>query len=303
MENGIVWFMNWEEQLIVWLQSLGAGSFLQTILFYLNNFFSFLGEEYICVAVLGVVYWGLDKKKGERIGVAVLFANVGIGLLKNIFARIRPWAASDKIELLRDVEGFSFPSGHSANCTTLYPTTAYEYREKKAWTWAAILIPILCGISRCYVGAHWPTDVITGWLTGLIIFFACTTVLNKVKNKYIFYLVVLGISTVGLFYCKTNDFFSSYGMLIGFIAAKWFEERHVNFENTKNLWLVFLRTFVGGVLYFALSAGIKAVIGNIFPDGSYGYLLMRTVRYGLVIFLLIGVYPLAFQLEKKFAKK
>ena len=124
MNQGVIWFLPFEEQLIVWLQHLGEGTILQTILFYLNNFFSFLGEEIICIAVMGFVYWGLDKKRGERIGAAIMLTNVSIGLLKNIFSRVRPWAASGSIELLRDVDGFSFPSGHSANCTALYPTTA-----------------------------------------------------------------------------------------------------------------------------------------------------------------------------------
>ena len=71
------------------------------------------------------------------------------------------------------------------------------------------------------------------------------------------------------------------------------------FENTGNLWLALLRTAVGGALYFALSSIIKLLIGNLFPAGSMGYLLMRSVRYALVVFLLVGVYPLAFRMEKK----
>ena len=299
MNQGVIWFLPFEEQLIVWLQHLGEGTVLQTILFYMNNFFSFLGEEMICIAVMGFVYWGLDKKRGERIGAAIMLTNVSIGLLKNIFSRVRPWAASGSIELLRDVDGFSFPSGHSANCTALYPTTAYEFKEKKWLRWVAVFVPLLCGISRCYVGAHWPTDVIVGLATGLLIFLLVEAVLRSGFNKYIFYFILIAVSSVGLLYCTTNDYFNSYGMLIGFVFGLLFEQRFTRFENTGNLWLALLRTAVGGALYFALSSLIKLLIGNLFPAGSMGYLLMRSVRYGLVVFLLVGVYPLAFRLEKK----
>lgn len=299
MNQGVIWFLPFEEQLIVWLQHLGEGTVLQTILFYLNNFFSFLGEEMICIAVMGFVYWGLDKKRGERIGAAIMLTNVSIGLLKNIFSRVRPWAASGSIELLRDVDGFSFPSGHSANCTALYPTTAYEFRERKWLRWVAVFVPLLCGISRCYVGAHWPTDVIVGLATGLLIFLMVEAVLRSGFNKFIFYFILIAVSSVGLLYCTTNDYFNSYGMLIGFVFGLLFEQRFTRFENTGNLWLALLRTAVGGALYFALSSLIKLLIGNLFPAGSMGYLLMRSVRYGLVVFLLVGVYPLAFRLEKK----
>lgn len=299
MNQGVIWFLPFEEQLIVWLQHLGEGTVLQTILFYLNNFFSFLGEEMICIAVMGFVYWGLDKKRGERIGAAIMLTNVSIGLLKNIFSRVRPWAASGSIELLRDVDGFSFPSGHSANCTALYPTTAYEFRERKWLRWVAVFVPLLCGISRCYVGAHWPTDVIVGLATGLLIFALVEAVLRSGFNKYIFYFILIAVSSVGLLYCTTNDYFNSYGMLIGFVFGLLFEQRFTRFENTGNLWLALLRTVMGGALYFVLSSLIKLLIGNLFPAGSMGYLLMRSVRYGLVVFLLVGVYPLAFRLEKK----
>lgn len=299
MNQGVIWFLPFEEQLIVWLQHLGEGTVLQTILFYLNNFFSFLGEEMICIAVMGFVYWGLDKKRGERIGAAIMLTNVSIGLLKNIFSRVRPWAASGSIELLRDVDGFSFPSGHSANCTALYPTTAYEFRERKWLRWVAVFVPLLCGISRCYVGAHWPTDVIVGLATGLLIFLMVEAVLRSGFNKFIFYFILIAVSSVGLLYCTTNDYFNSYGMLIGFVFGLLFEQRFTRFENTGNLWLALLRTVMGGALYFVLSSLIKLLIGNLFPAGSMGYLLMRSVRYGLVVFLLVGVYPLAFRLEKK----
>lgn len=299
MNQGVIWFLPFEEQLIVWLQQLGEGTVLQTILFYLNNFFSFLGEEMICIAVMGFVYWGLDKKRGERIGAAIMLTNVSIGLLKNIFSRVRPWAASDSIELLRDVDGFSFPSGHSANCTALYPTTAYEFRERKWLRWIAVFVPLLCGISRCYVGAHWPTDVIVGLATGLLIFALVEAVLRSGFNKYIFYFILIAVSSVGLLYCTTNDYFNSYGMLIGFVFGLLFEQRFTRFENTGNLWLALLRTVVGGALYFVLSSLIKLLIGNLVPAGSMGYLLMRSIRYGLVVFLLVGVYPMAFRLEKK----
>lgn len=299
MNEGVIWFLPFEEQLIVWLQHLGEGTVLQTILFYLNNFFSFLGEEMICIAVMGFVYWGLDKKRGERIGAAIMLTNVSIGLLKNIFSRVRPWAASGSIDLLRDVDGFSFPSGHSANCTALYPTTAYEFKERKWLKWIAVFVPLLCGVSRCYVGAHWPTDVIVGLATGLLIFALVEAVLRSGFNKYVFYFILIAVSSVGLLYCTTNDYFNSYGMLIGFVFGLLFEQRFTRFENTGNLWLALLRTAVGGALYFALSSIIKLLIGNLFPAGSMGCLLMRSVRYALVVFLLVGVYPYAFRLEKK----
>ena len=300
--EGIIWYLPFEANLILWLQALGAGTGLQSALVLLNNFFSFLGEEILCIAVMGFVYWGLDKRKGERIGAAIMLVNVSIGMLKNVFARLRPWAAREDIRLLREVDGFSFPSGHSANCTALYPTTAWEYKKNRVLTVLAVAIPLLCGLSRCYVGAHWPTDVVVGWLVGLGIFALVEAVLPKFSSKYAFYGLMIAIGTVGLFYCKTTDYFNGYGMLIGFTLGLRFEEKHTRFENTASPLLAAVRTVVGGALYFALSAAIKAFL-SIFRVQGFGGLLLRSVRYGLVVFLLIAIYPYAFRIEKKFTKK
>ncbi|MBD5094745.1 MAG: phosphatase PAP2 family protein [Subdoligranulum sp.] len=303
MNDGVVWFMPFEETLIVWLQQLGAGTLLQTVLIMLNNFFSFLGEEIICIGIMGFVYWGLDKKRGERIGAAIMLSTVSIGMLKNIFSRVRPWAASQDIELLREVDGFSFPSGHSANCTALYPTTAYEFRKQKWLRWAAVLVPLLCGLSRCYVGAHWPTDVIVGLCVGLAAFAAVEFGMARLKNRYVFYLALIVVGAAGILYCRTNDYYDSFGLLVGFVLGRWFEEKYTRFENTASPAVALLRTVVGGGLFLAVSSLIKLAIGGIFPAGTQGYLLMRSVRYALTVFLLVGVYPYAFRLEKKLFRK
>lgn len=304
MTEGIIWYLPFEEQFIVWLQHLGDGTILQNCLILLNNFFSFLGEEILCIAILGFVYWGLDKKKGERIGIVVMMVTVSIGVLKNVFVRVRPWASCDSIELLRDVDGFSFPSGHSATCTALYPTVAREYKNKRWLGCLAVCIPLLCGISRCYVGAHWPTDVIVGLAVGLLIFGLAEMLLPRMRSKYVFYGLLILMGSVGLLYCTTKDYYNGYGMLVGFVLGLRFEETHTRFENTCSIPIAILRTAAGGILYFILSTVIKVLIGGIFPAESFGSLLMRSIRYGLVVFLLIGIYPYAFRLEKKiFPKK
>ena len=115
-----IWFFPFEEHFIIWLQSLGLGTILHTILFYLNQFFSMLGEETVAVGVMGFIYWGINKRKGEKIGLAIMMASVMTPYFKNIFKRLRPYQCSDKIELLRDVGGYSFPSGHSSTSASLY---------------------------------------------------------------------------------------------------------------------------------------------------------------------------------------
>ncbi|MDD6195134.1 MAG: phosphatase PAP2 family protein [Lachnospiraceae bacterium] len=299
---GNVFYFGWEKAYMVWIQHLGESGIFHTILLALNNFFSMLGEETICVAVMGLVYWGISKEKGRRIGIVVIAANISNGMIKNIFKRLRPYQVLNDVNLLREVGGYSFPSGHSANAAALYPTTAYEFKNKKWLKYMAIIVPICVAISRNFLGAHWPTDVLVGLLQGIAIFLIVELLSSKINNKYIVYGILLLVGFFGMFYCKTTDYFNSYGMMVGVFFGTLFEERFVNFENTKKVSLMLLRTIFGAVVYLGCNALIKAAIGGIFVEDTMGYFLMRVIRYALVVFILLGIYPMAFRLEKKIFK-
>jgi len=298
MEHGTVWFLPWEESFIIWLQQFGGDTFWRGLLVALNKFFTYLGDDYLCIGILGFVYWGLDKRRGERIGAVFMSTNVSTTMLKNLFYRIRPWASSDSIVLLQKVGGYSFPSGHCTKCV-IYPAAAYEYRGKKLLMAAAIIIPLLCGLSRCYLGAHWPTDVIVGLLTGIVSLALIEWMLVRTGNKFTLYSCMILFHGIGLFYCTTNGYYESYGMLIGFTLGILYEEKFTNFENTRNIWLALLRTVIGGALYISLNALLARLLGGIFAEKTTGYLLLRTLRSCIVTFILIGVYPYCFAIEKR----
>lgn len=113
-------------------------------------------------------------RSSDLLGALQLVAGVvGAGtwtmITKRVVARPRP----DMIERLIDVEGYSFPSGHSAGAAALYLSIALVFaRYLKTLPSRALLfavctpLALAIGLSRIYLGVHYPSDVASGLLFG-----------------------------------------------------------------------------------------------------------------------------------------
>lgn len=302
---GAVFYYDWEMRLIEWLQArIGSGGFLFQVLSNLSAF----GEQFLLVAVIGFLYWGLNKEFGMYLGANVLVANVWGPMIKNAVLRLRPYFVPGyDVKLLRLVDknadamdvaaqGYSFPSGHSANAAVVYGSLA-AHEKKRRLLWAlAIVLPLLVGFSRVFTGAHFPTDVFCGWLLGGLIAAFIPWLRRKIRDRRLFCAILLLSCAPGLFFCTSNDYFTSFGMLLGFIFAVPFEEKFVRFENTSNVFRCILRTAGGGLIYFGLNAALKLPFpGELLEAGDLTAHLIRALRYAVVIFVDIGIYPLLFR--------
>lgn len=117
-----------------------------------------------------LMFWKKNLK-GMALVVLSTLGSYGINfLLKNIFIRTRPLKY-----FLIEQGGYSFPSGHAMVSMSFYATMTYlimkNKDENKKILWIlSFLIIALIGFSRIYLGVHWPTDILIGYLLGYVFF-------------------------------------------------------------------------------------------------------------------------------------
>ncbi len=299
------WF-DWEIDLMVFLQSK-VTPFIQK----LCEIITFFGDEYAMILIIGFLYWGYKKELGKKLGIYAVTALMISVDIKDVIKRRRPYFDHPAIRCIKPrsneggiydiaVQGYSFPSAHAVNSVTTYSALGMDVKNKILKIFL-IVCPLIIGLSRVTLGVHYPTDVIAGWLISII----AITLISLIQNQYIIYGLIIAMGIAGCFISRSTDFYSSFGISIGFIAGFLFEERFVKFENTKNVFRMILRTALGIGIFLVLNTLFKLPFSEAFLESvSSLAFAVRTARYAIIVFLLIGVYPMAFKfVDKKILKK
>ncbi len=231
-------------------------------------------------------------------------------LIKNIVCRRRPYMDHPEVRCLKPVtadsdiydisaQGYSFPSGHSQNAAAAY--SMLPVIRNRFWLrLIAVALPLLVAVSRFALGVHYPTDVIAGLILGYGCAIGMTALQKRVKRRWIMHAVIIAAALPGFFYCTTDDYFSFLGISIGLFAAEAFEGKFVRFENTQSVIRKMLRLIGAVAIFFALNTLLKLPFSPVFlASGTPLAHFVRTARYAVVIFTLIGIYPLLFRVTSK----
>lgn len=140
----------------------------------------------VTLAALGYLLLAGKRAAAALVAVAVLGGTLLSALLKAGFERPRP----DLVAHLVEVSSQSFPSGHAMLSAVTWLTlgtllaTMQPTLRLKAWVLGVgIAIALLVGVSRVYLGVHWPTDVLAGWCVGTAWALLCWLVAGRLRGR------------------------------------------------------------------------------------------------------------------------
>lgn len=242
---------------------------------------TFLGEEDFFMILLPLMLWCVDFAVGMRLGVVFLVSTYFNDGLKSLFAHPRPFELDPTVKL-HDAEGYGLPSGHSQSAVAVWGTIAAEFRER--WMWiVAVLLMVLIGFSRIYLGVHFPTDVLGGWAVGVLFLAIYLAWGSRVEawltGSGMAVQIALAVAVpLALLLVHTSDTASSVmGVLIGVGVGSILAKRFAPFSAAGPLWQRVVRLLVGAAVIMGLRYGLKAIFPS---EGEPLYLLMHTVRYG-----------------------
>ncbi|KFG89758.1 Phospholipid phosphatase [Sphingobium herbicidovorans NBRC 16415] len=121
-----------------------------------------VGRIAVIIAAVALLLWR-GRRSGAQWLALVMAGGTLLNLgLKQLFAAPRP----DLLPHLDIVHSYSFPSGHAAGNMMLFGALAMLAGRWGSYVLAGLLIALI-GISRVWLGVHWPSDVLAGWMEGL----------------------------------------------------------------------------------------------------------------------------------------
>lgn len=271
-----VW--QWGLEVIAVMQHLRT-PWLDTVM----HAFTFLGEEEFYLLLLPLLLWSVDGRLGARVVVIFLLSMVLNGALKDAFMHPRPADLDPAVAIVAS-EGYGLPSGHAQSGAVVWGSVAVWAR--RGWLKAAaVALAALVGMSRVYLGVHFPTDVAAGWVIGAALLIVYSRVLPGISrigrrlSPTLLVLVMTEAPAIVAVLHPNKDTAGAMGALAGVGLGLWVAVRTVGIGTEGPPARRILRFVVGAPLALVIYLGLKSV----FPgEASTWYLACRFLRYWAV---------------------
>ena len=278
------------------------------------NILTHLGDEMVLLVTVLILVWCVNKTWGFRLLYLGLMGNGLNQLLKGIFLLPRPWVQDPQFQIVESAReaatGYSFPSGHTQSGASLCGGFSLWLR-RRWWTVFFLLLSLLIGFTRLYLGVHTPLDVTVGLLVGWAVTIGLGLAAERAESRRglgialaaVGFILMLGLLCYLSFGPKTaanhpefdahgiKNAWTLLGTYIGLLLCGYLDKRYVNFPTKAVWWAQILKCAIGFGLVVGIRAILKTPLRTLF-GGSY---IADAVRYFLMTVAGGFLWPLTFR--------
>ncbi|MBQ0167057.1 MAG: phosphatase PAP2 family protein [Treponema sp.] len=262
----------------------------------LGKFIHVVFNSPIYIVILLFYAFCVDYRKARKMGFSLLFTQALVTGIKNRLCVPRPYTRDPSVGLATE-SSWSTPSGHSAGAAAVFPVMGVVEKKWKRWVRivVAAVVPLFIGVSRCYVGVHYPTDVLSGLCLGYMVALFVVLFLDQIDVKLsglrTSYRILIAALVTYLLLLLDNVDSSMTGGFFGLELGCILLEKQGGFDASKG-------TIKQKVLRFLLGAAITLVpyllMKLFFPSEGELRALFRFIRYLVTCFMALYVSPLVF---------
>lgn len=246
---------------------------------------SLFASEAFIISIVPAVYWCIHRRKGAELGLLILgstFINLWI---KQLLAWPRPYEIIPSIGLAYE-STYGMPSGHS-QLSVVFWAYAVQFFPKKWRIPVLVGAPLLVGFSRIYLGVHFPSDVLGGYLIG-IVFFVLFRLLSPpiekmLQNSGIRLRIILAVAVSFIMNVLSPKDTLIAGAFLGAAVGFAFASGNIPIDQTDGFRKKILRYLVGlvgtSLIYFVLKFA-SAPLNTISHNNQEQ--LIRFVRYAII---------------------
>ncbi len=159
-------FLNFDEKILHFINSLRKYKILNILMIFFTYIASTSGVA-IIVSTLFLTKIPVLRHLCFRLSISIIIVAWFVKIIKHFFNRIRPYVKYSTLNTKKiGIDKYSFPSGHTATAFAMATTAGIIFPEFRIYF---MLIASLVGISRIYLGVHFPSDVLGGATTGVLV--------------------------------------------------------------------------------------------------------------------------------------
>ena len=237
-----------------------------------------LGQTFFFLLLMPFLYWCLDRSMGLRLTILFLLSAYLNTVAKVLAGQPRPFQYDARVKQLFRAGGGGFPSGHTQSAVIVWGFLGARYRN--IWMWGiALLLIVFIPLSRIYLGVHFPTDLLGGYVLGALLLVLYLQLEERVgawleKKGFVWQMgvaVVIPFLLLLVFPQGGKHIIDACATLMGVGAGAALEQKWIRFDSGGLWWKRLSRFLVGGLVLFALWWGLRILIGGLEPQGFYRF--------------------------------